>query len=278
MIRKRTVTAFFSSRFNVVHTGIQILLVTFGLTFGVNHQACANITSMGEAINIAGRQRMLSQRIAQSYLLMGIQPQSKRGSTQLNRSITEFQNNLIDLTNFKPAKALRPDIAIVDDLWKDYKRLAELPVNKERAAELVEQSNKLLAAAHSYVNKLEKVSGTTKAELINISGRQRMLSQRIAKNFLAKYWGVSDHATEELYADLAEYENVLNYLMESDVNTTEIATQLNKVKGYFTFASKGFDGVMDLSEERLIYVVTGTTDYMLHGMNVTTKMYTELLK
>ncbi len=242
------------------------------------HQAQAEISSMGQAINIAGRQRMLSQRIAQSYLLIGMQPQSKRGSKQLQRSVLEFQSNLEDLKAFKPAKSLRDDISKVNNLWQPYKALALSPVTKDNASALVQQSNPLLAAAHSYVSKLEKLSGTGKAELINISGRQRMLSQRIAKNFLAQHWEVNQQATEALYEDLAEYENVLGYLMESDINTSAINTQLNKVKGYFAYASKGFDGVMTLSEERLIYVVTGTTDYMLRGMDVTTKMYAELLK
>ncbi|BFM16643.1 hypothetical protein R50073_28260 [Maricurvus nonylphenolicus] len=240
-------------------------------------QAEASIKTMGEAINIAGRQRMLSQRIAQSYLLIGLQPDSKRGPTQLERSLVEFQRNLDDLKAFPPAKSLLEDISTVEDLWKPYKALASAPVNKDNAVELIEQSNPILAAAHEYVGKLQNLSGTTKAEVINISGRQRMLSQRIAKNFLAQHWGVSNKATEDLYNDLAEYENVLGYLMESDINTPAINTQLNKVKGYFNYASQGFDGVMELSEKRLIYVVTGTTDYMLRGMDVTTKMYANLL-
>jgi nitrate/nitrite-specific signal transduction histidine kinase len=242
------------------------------------YQAQAEISNMGEAINMAGRQRMLSQRIAQSYLLIGLQPQSKRASKQLQRSVVEFQANLEDLKAFKPAKPLHNEIKLVADLWQPYKILALSPVSKDNASLLVQQSNPLLAAAHSYVSKLEKLSGSSKAELINISGRQRMLSQRIAKNFLAQHWKVNQQATDALYEDLAEYENVLGYLMASDINTSAIDTQLNKVKGYFAYASKGFDGVMTLSEERLIYVVTGTTDYMLRGMDVTTKMYADLLK
>lgn len=267
------------SRFNSIRSFFGLLALTAISVISplVIPQAEASINTMGEAINIAGRQRMLSQRIAQSYLLIGLQPDSKRAPKQLERSLNEFQRNLEDLKAFPPAQSLRPDIATVEQLWGPYKALSSSPVNKDNAILLIEQSNPILAAAHKYVTKLEKLSGTTKAEVINISGRQRMLSQRIAKNFLAQHWGVSNQATEDLYNDLAEYENVLGYLMDSDINTPAINTQLNKVKGYFNYASQGFDGVMDLSEKRLIYVVTGTTDYMLRGMDVTTKMYANLL-
>ncbi len=241
--------------------------------------ASADIATMGEAVNIAGRQRMLSQRIAQSYIRIGLQPEAQRGWEILNRSVEEFEHNLGDLQAFAPAASLRSDLEQVQRLWEPYRRLATAPVNKDNAEQLLGQSDRVLAAAHAYVNKLEALSGTSKAELINVSGRQRMLSQRIAKNFLAQRWGLRTQVTTEaLYEDLAEFENMLDYLLDSEINTPEITTQLHKVKGYFNYATKGFDGAMSLSEGRVIHVVSGTTDYMLHRMDVTTRLYAELLQ
>ncbi len=257
---------------------LRTLMVPFFILSLVAFDVSAAIGSMGEAINKAGRQRMLSQRIAQSYIQIGIQPGSPKATKQLARSVVEFDRNLQELKAFVPAESIASDLAAIESLWAQYRTLAEGSVNKDNGALLLEQSNIILSDTHAYVVKLEAIFGGKKAELINIAGRQRMLSQRIAKNFLAKHWGLeADISTEGLYEDMAGYEKVLSYLAESDMNTPAINTQLGKVKGQFIFASKGFDGVMSLSGQRLVHVVAGSTDSMLYGMNKVTGMYAELL-
>lgn len=258
---------------------IKRLIVITLLFFLPLVSADSTVLTMGEAINIAGRQRMLSQRIAQSYLLKGILPQSPRGPRQLDRSLSEFEKNLYDLQTFKPAKPLAKDLSNVIELWQPYKTLATSPVNKANASTLVERSNTLLLATHDYVTKLNQLANTKTAQIIDLSGRQRMLSQRIAKNYLAKYWQViSEEDTQRLYEDLAEYENTLTYLLDSGINTSEISNKLLKIAGQFSYASKTLDGAANLSGDHLIHVITGTTDSMLRNMDEVTAMYAKLLQ
>lgn len=241
---------------------------------------CADLLAltMGEAINVAGRQRMLSQRIAQSYLLVGIHKTSGRGETLLGRSIVEFERNLTTLENYDKLKPLAQSLGVVRKDWNAYKVLVSGPVSKENAKRVLALSNAILKEAHGYVQNLNRFANNATAEIIDISGKQRMLSQRIAKNYLASYWGVLDDGDKsQLYQDLAEYESTLKFLETQDVNTQEISEKLAKVSGHFSYASKGFEGDMKMSGGRLVHVVTGTTDAMLKYMNDVTRMYAALL-
>lgn len=234
--------------------------------------------SMGDAINIAGRQRMLSQRITQTYILRGIQPDTERHGQIFERCMGEFARNLDQLAGFEEGASIRPHLRTVQREWGAFAKVARRPVDKRNAAELFRLSNTLLPAAHAYVMRLEQLAGHRSAELVNVSGRQRMLSQRIAKNYVAQFWDVAgDRGIERLYEDLAEFQHMLAFLLQSELNTPEITRNLLKTRGHLNYASRGFDGKMQISGERQIHVITGTTDIMLRNMDVVTGQYAELL-
>ncbi|WP_445357590.1 type IV pili methyl-accepting chemotaxis transducer N-terminal domain-containing protein [Microbulbifer sp. ANSA002] len=234
--------------------------------------------TIGEAINIAGRQRMLSQRITQAFILNGVQPEAQRHQKVLKRSVQEFERNNQKLNTFPAAEKIKDQLKKVQSEWQPFKQLSLQPVTREGATDLFLRSNKLLTETHSYVVKLQQLANHNSAELINIAGRQRMLSQRICKNYAAKLWNISPAEAEQgLQQDLTEYSSRLTRLLESTLNTPEISSNLLKAKDHLSYASRGFEGEMKLSEQRQIQVITGTTDLMLRDMDVVTKQYASLL-
>ena len=141
-----------------------------------------------EAMNLSGMQRMLSQRIAKSYLMIGAEVRSEQALQQLDQSVARFENNYQALAEYAPSAEIGAALEQVGESWQHYRELALSRPTREQAVLLLALSDQLLAHSEALVQLIEAHTGSAGARLVNRSGRQRMLSQRIAKLYLALSW------------------------------------------------------------------------------------------
>ncbi len=153
-------------------------------------RAPAPAMSLGAAINKAGRQRMLSQRMSKAWLMLGLDILPERGRTILKQSMTVFERQLLELATLVPNEDVRQPLVRLGEEWQACKAILESPPSRDGESRLFEANEKVLAAAHALTQAYEKTSGTPVGRLVNIAGRQRMLSQRMAKFYLFRQAGV----------------------------------------------------------------------------------------
>jgi nitrate/nitrite-specific signal transduction histidine kinase len=256
--------------------GMVIMLGIFLVLF-TTASAWAEITTLSSAINKAGRQRMLTQRIVKAYCLAGMGVQASTHWKQRDAAIDLFETQLAELKAFAPTAEIADGLAQVEALWGPFKAIAAAPPTKDGADMLLAINDQVLAAAHQVVVLLAQHSGTETGHLVNISGRQRMLSQRLAKFYMARAWGIQRPEIQgEMRKAAKEFEAaLLRELVPSPQNTPEIQDELAQAVKQWNLYKRGLALEKD-SGDYIPVIMAATSEKLLKIMNKITGMYEKL--
>jgi hypothetical protein len=135
-----------------------------------------------------------------------------------------------------------------------------------------------LAIANQGTVQLESFSGKASGKLVNISGRQRMLSQRMAAHYLSASWGVQAAASSaEMIKASDEFARAHNLLQNAPETTAAIKSELELAQSQFTFfeiALKNLKpGLGDIQAQGNVFT---TSERILQVMDRATGMYSKL--
>ncbi len=241
--------------------------------------AHSQVSSLNEAINKAGRQRMLSQRMAKSWLALGQDIKSAQSSKILSDSMALFDRQLVELKAYAPTALIKTTYTALDAVWSDYKTalVGTIP-NKDAAPQLLTLDAQVLKLAHQGTIQLEAFSGKAVGKLVNIAGRQRMLSQRTAKFYLSQQWGVNfPDNLKELITAKAEFIAALDTLMSAPQATDMIKQQLTLVQQQWVFFNNALNK-LDVSsgKQRHAIEVFDTSERILKIMDEVTGLFSRL--
>ena len=241
--------------------------------------ARAQVVDLNDAINKAGRQRMLSQRMAKSYFAIGQGVEPELAERTLSASMGLFDRQLVELKMFAPQPLIKATYTQLESAWGDYKTalVGERP-GKSHADEVIALASKVLALAHQGTGQLEKVADRPLGRLVNISGRQRMLSQRMAALYLSASWGVQTAtSTAELTKARDEFVAAHQLLKGAPEATSSIKAELELAQmqwGFFESALRTLKpGNPD--PRHMSHVFT-TSERILQVMDGVTGMYSKL--
>lgn len=203
----------------------------------------ARISQLGEAIDMAGAQRMLSQRMGKAWLGQLRPELATRARAVLQASETRFERQLGELLAFAPTPEIAGSYKAMQHRFVDYRALLQSPPSRERVDELLKTSGEVLSLAHVATGQLQERSTAAGAMLVNMSGRQRMLSQRLALFFMAGQQGArADLVTKETAKARTDFETALRVLGSAPEVTPAIRDNLELARNQWVFLQAALAG------------------------------------
>lgn len=256
---------------------LQTMVLLCGLPYA--HAVQSQDLALSAAINRAGRLRALSQRLAKAHIQIGLGVLPERGREVATTAQALLQSNLKELRNGALKTGTRSTASLLDHVESEANRLltvASAPFSKKSATEVSDQSNRLLDSADRLTDAYVESGRVASAKLINIAGRQRMLSQKLAKlYFLDKAVPSGDANQSEIAKLRTEFNTHLGTLNNAPLRSPAIQAHLDLGRSQWLFFENALSKPVDAS--RLRDVAT-TSERVLEVMNDLVNEYEIVLK
>jgi hypothetical protein len=262
------------TRFNEFKSNFFTHFIFFVMLFFAVSDVNAAINNISSAINESGRQRMLTQRILKEYILIGLDVKQEIAKKNRAAAVSRFEKNLLDLSSFVVNSKISEKLRQADELWQQIKPVAIATPDKSKVINLRQDLEKLLILSHQVVLLLVKESGDSKGEMVNIAGRQRMLSQRMANLYLLKAWELSNISyNKDLQLAMSDFRIAQKKLQKYERNTKNINRLLQQVKTQFSM----FEYTLKSKSGKFIPgVIAKASEKILVNMNKAVGLYENL--
>lgn len=231
---------------------------------------------LNEAINKAGRQRMLSQRMSKAWLALLLNVEKTAAQQVLDKSLIQFDKQLTELRAFNATPEVQTTYTKLDAAWTEYKTLltSKAPA-RDAATAVLQQDAKVLALAHQGTQQLEAFLAKPLGKLVNLAGRQRMLSQRMAKFYLATTLPVdAANAGLEISRAHDDFVSAMRILRTAPETTPRIKNELGVADAQWVFFETALQNLQEGAQRpRAMSDIFLTSENMLNVMERVTDLY-----
>lgn len=243
---------------------------------GVVAKSVINMSFASEAVNRAGQLRMLSQRVVKCYAQMAMQHQVAESVQLLADSMQRVDITLGILKKAVTKKGYGDLVECVAHSWQAIVLICNTQPALDRTKNIDDLAEIMLKDAENLTEFLESSGLVATLHILNVSGRQRMLSQRITKLCYFLINAPNADLLQQIQLHSVQFEAALTYLNKAPLSTDMIKADLQMAQVEWqrlkTALSQmqvatALDDISDASE-RLLDVFERLTDQYEKAMQI----------
>ena len=252
----------------------------FALAAGIALAPCVALArpDPAELTNRAIRQPMLAERITKLYTQAGQNILGARTARQLPVAMQDFEAGMKELLANAPNAEIRENYQLLEQLWGEYRAIASKSPSLDNARKLAEQNEEVVWISTKGAQLLQEQLRTVRGDLIRTAGDIRVLSQRIAKLYLFRSWGIrSGVIANDLKDADAAYLAAMAKLSAAPQNTPEIRAELALADNQYLFLGQAIARLntgRNVPQE--LEFVAKTCDNILEVMDRVARLYEAL--
>jgi len=241
--------------------------------------------NLKSTINLAGKQRMLTQLMVKLSLQVNMNIQKQDNLKKLKKTAELYDSTLKDLKKTSNKKVLKA-IALVEKEWtpfyEELNHLIEGKKSKEALKYIIDKNENLLNLSNELVKAFELTNTSSnylakaRLHIVNVAGRQRMLTQKMTKEKLLMMKGESKYDAK-LKETMNLFDNSLNLLIKGDSkkmiskpSNEKIVVQLNVVSKLWSELKPLYEKKKNSAKELAIIIMKNPL--LLKEMNSMVKM------
>lgn len=216
------------------------------------HRAASPTTAtLTQRIMAAGRIRLQTQRIAKLYQQTGMDLNTQAATRQIAKARQRVDSDLAELTQTAGAsssgteKARRP-LERLTRAWGDMKHALDTPFSAHNRNLINGQAEEINIAAGALSLQIEQTATSASGRLLDLSLRQSMLAQRLARLYLQAQAGDKQQGLQvDMNQTQKEFASALQELLSARETSASSRQALELAKMQWFFFEQSLLGLME---------------------------------